>query len=101
MKRTWLVATISAVAWGFLMLPAQAAPVSGAMGGVQAAVGESAGLHKVHRRWHRHRHYYRPYRYHRHHYYPRRYKYRWYRPGFHFHFGPRRHHRHYWRHRHW
>jgi len=86
-RKTWLISAMGALALGLLMVPAQAAPVSGVTGGLKIAAGENAGVEKVHRR-------YRHYR--RHHHYG--YRSYWRRPGIHFYFGHRRHHRHY---RHW
>jgi len=84
MKRTWLIPAMGVLASGLLMVPAQAAPVSGAIGDLKLAAGENAGVEEVHRRRYRHRHY-------------RRYSHRgyrsWRRPGIQLHFGHRRHYR--------
>ena len=83
-RKTWLVAAMGALVSGFLMAPAQAAPVSGVTGDLKiAATGETAGVQQAH---YRHRHYRR----HRHHYgfYP------YWRRHHH-------HHHHRWHRRHW
>ena len=97
-RKTWLISAMGALALGLLMVPAQAAPVSGVTGGLKIAAGENAGVEKVHRRGYRHRHYKKRHRYHGYHSY-RRYRHHGYRsyrrgPGIHFYFGHRRHRHH-------
>jgi hypothetical protein len=85
-----LVAVL-ALALGFLAAPAQAAPATGIAGDLKPIGGEGADVEQARHRcyWHR-GHWHCPrHRYHRYDY----------GPGFHFHFGPRRHHhRRHWRH---
>ena len=86
MKRTWLIAAIGSLASGFLMAPAQAAPVSGVTGDLRVVVaGETAEVAKVHSRGYR-------YRYHRRHHHHG--FHHWRKPGIHLYLGHRRHHHH-------
>jgi hypothetical protein len=91
MARSWLIPAIGALAAGFLMVPAQAAPTSGVASGLKIAASENAGVQKVHRRAYR-------YRYHRQYHIQRSHRhlgyYRWRKPGIHLHLGHRRHHGH-------
>ena len=90
----WLGSAIGALALGFLVMPAQAAPAGALTGNAAAAQEQGASMaeqarHRCYRRYgdwicpgHRH------------------YRYYGYGPGFSFYFGPRRHHHHrHWRHR--
>ena len=94
--RNCLIATIGALALGFLSLPAQSAPVGGLAGDLKIASGENSGVEKAHYRRYRYCRYHRCYRHYRH--YRRHYYYG--SPGIYFHFGPRWHHRRYHR-RYW
>jgi hypothetical protein len=79
-----LASVTAALALGFVAVSAEAAPVSGVTGGLSAVDTESAV--QVRHRCYRHRgHLHCP----RHHH-----DYYGYRPGIHFHVGPRRHHHH-------
>ena len=87
-RRNWLLSAVGALALGFLVVPAQAAPMSGMAGDLKTATDVTSGVQQVHRRHYRHRHY-RKYRHLRH--------YRYYRrsPGIQLYIGPRRDHRYY------
>lgn len=96
-RRNWLLSAVGALALGFLVVPAQAAPVSGMAGDLKTATDVTSGVHQVHRRHYRHRHYrkhrqLRNYRHYRH--------YRHYRrsPGIQLYIGPRQNNRYYGRH---
>jgi hypothetical protein len=85
MIRTWLVAAVGALASAFLVVPAQAAPAGSLTADLKTAVGNTAGVEKVHNRSHRY------HRYGRH----RQHSYRaWRRPAVQLYFGHRRHHKH-------
>ena len=89
--KNWAIPAVTAIALGFVTLPAQSAPVGGVTGGLARAAAENSAAEHVHYR-------YRYYRYHRPYH---RYRYYYgYSPGIYFYFGHRRHHHHhrrYWR----
>lgn len=83
--RCWLIPAASALALGFVAIPAEAAiPATGGLG---IAISHTTAVEQAHYRYryHRRRHYYRHYRH----------------VPFYFYYGPRHHHRRYWRRRHW
>ena len=89
--KNWLIPATTAIALGFVAIPAQSAPVGGVTGGLASAAAENAGAEQVHYRYR----YYRHHRHHRHHYYYG------YGPGIYLNFGHRRHHHHHRRHWGW
>jgi hypothetical protein len=84
-----LAVALAGLALTSLSTPGQAAPMSGISGDLKIAAGDSTLAEQVRHRCYWHRGGLRC---------PRHRYYRYHRPGFYFHFGPRRHYRRYHRH---